>query len=188
MTTVDPRIQRTHDVVLAATVELLVEHGFERITIDSIAERTGIARSTIYRHWPDRYALFAEAFELMCEEPVEPDTGSLEGDLRTMATALARGLAKERWGRTLPSLVSAAASDADLKAAYLEFNARRRDVNRAIFERAVERGEVSSDVDLDLAVTRFAGPFFFGHLVSDIELDKTFIDQMVAATLAEVTR
>lgn len=185
---VDPRSERTRTVVLAATAELLCQDGFERITIDAIAERSGVARSTIYRHWPQRHQLFTEAFEQLCNFPTPPDTGTFEDDLRTLATNLARGLSEERWGRTLPSLVGAAAHDDELRTAQLAFNARRRTVTQSVFERAAARGDIAPHRNLEVAVTRFVAPFFFAKLVAHLPLDEAFVEQMVQATVAEVAQ
>lgn len=188
MTTfVDPRTERTRAVVLAAAAELLSEEGLERITIDAIAERSGVARSTIYRHWPERHRLFIEAFEQICELPSPPDTGTLDGDLRAVATELASGLSAETWGRSLPALVGAAGHDDDIRAAQRDFNAQRRAITRTVFECAVQRGEIDATRDLDTAVIRFVAPFFFAQLVAHVALDAAFIDNMVRATVAELT-
>ena len=180
----DPRVERTHRVVLAATAELLATEGL--VTIDSIAERSGVARSTIYRHWPQRHQLFIEAFDHICDLAGPPDTGTLEGDLRGLAQELANGLTDQPWGQSLATLVGAAAHDDDIRAAQRHFNARRRTADRLVFERAVQRGEIDATVDLDTAVTRFVAPFFFAQLVAHTTLDATFIDDMVQATMTEL--
>lgn len=186
--TVDPRVERTRAVVVDATSELLCEEGFERITIDSIAERSGVARSTIYRNWPDRQELLVQGFEALCSFPDNPDAGTLESDLRAFAGHLVHGLSSESWGRVLPSLIGAAEHDPELKAASREFNRGRRDVVLAIVQRAVERGEVDPERDIELAVIRFASSFFFTHLFTDIPLDDDLVQRVVAATVAELTR
>lgn len=106
-TRVDPRIERTQALVVEAAAELLAERGFERITIDGIAERSGVARSTIYRHWPDRADLLGRAFGVVCSVEWTDDHGTLAADLRHKATMLADGLTNQAWGRMLPSLVGA---------------------------------------------------------------------------------
>lgn len=181
---VDPRIERTHQVVLAAAVELLADQGFERVTIDGLAERSGVARSTIYRNWPDRAQLLAEAFAAMCPVHGAVDLGSLEADLRAVGTGLAQGLAREGWGLALPSLIAAADHDPDLRTAYVTFTGGRRAALRETLARAQERGEVGRHVDLDQAATRFAAPFFYARLISREPLDDAFVEAQVADAVA----
>lgn len=187
-TTMDPRVERTRRVVLEATAELLAEEGFERITIDGIAERSGVARSTIYRNWPDRAQLLIDAFSVLCDFEPTADTGSLEGDLRSVGQGLAAGLTGEAWGRTLPSLIGAAAHDEELRDAQRTFNAQRRTLVRAVVQRAVDRGEVADGADVDLAITRFAATFFFTRLFTQEPIDDAFVDRVVTVTVAELQR
>lgn len=184
--TVDPRVERTRSVVLRAAADLLAEEGFEQITIDGIAERSGVARSTIYRNWPDRARLLIEAFEVVCDFPPPPDTGSLASDLGAFARLLADGLANADWGRSLPSLIGAAAHDPELHRAMLAFNAERRAHVEAVVRRAVERGEVPRGTEIELPIIRFAAAFFFARLMTDRPLDEAYADEIVRRTLVEL--
>ena len=184
---VDPRIERTRQAVLAAAAELLADRGFERVTIDGLAERSGVARSTIYRNWPDRALLLVQAFAEMCPHHADVDQGSLEADLRTIGTSLANGLAHEDWGRALPSLIAAADHDPDLRAASVAFTGERRAMLRSVLARARRRGEVRPDADLDRAVRRFSAPFFYARLISREPLDEAFVEAQVADALAALT-
>ncbi len=183
-THVDPRIERTRAVVVQAAADLLADEGFERITIDAIADASGVARSTIYRHWPDRADLLGQAFTVVCSVQPTPDHGSLVADLRHKAIHLARGLTDEPWGRMLPSLVGAAEHDDDLRRGLLAFNAERRGESQELLQRAVERGEISGDHDLHGALERFIAPFFFRRVVTHEPLDDDFVEAQLAAVCA----
>ncbi len=183
---VDPRIERTRAVVVEATAELLAQEGFERITIDGIAEHSGVARSTIYRHWPDRADLLGQAFAVVCTVEHTPDHGSLAADLRHKGQHLAHGLTDESWGQMLPSLVGASAHDDDLRRALMDFNTERRGDVLALIERAVTRGEVSDDVDARCALERFVGPFFLRHLMTEDPVDTDFVERQVEAACADL--
>lgn len=185
-TGVDPRIERTRAVVVDAAAELLAEEGFERITIDGIAEHSGVARSTIYRHWPDRADLLGQAFSVVCSIDDTPDHGELAADLRHKTTMLARGLTEESWGRMLPSLIGASAHDADLHRALKEFNERRRGEMLALLQRAVDRGEIPDDQDLVAAMERLVGPFFLRRLMTEQPLDDEFVERQVRMTCEQV--
>jgi AcrR family transcriptional regulator len=180
----DPRVARTRDVVLSATAELLADEGFDRITIEAIAERCEVARSTIYRNWPNRADLLVAAFERLCAFRDPPDTGDLELDLLGFGAMLAEGLTSERWGRALPSLLGAVGHDDELRTAQQQFSDGRRRVVVGLFDRAVARGEVSRDVDLDVLATLYVSGFFFRRLVSHQPLDARFVSGHAALVSA----
>lgn len=182
----DPRIERTRRVVVQAAAELAAEDGFARTTIDAIAERSGVARSTIYRHWPDRADLFAEAFAVVCSVHEAPDLGSLASDLRHKARLLARGLREETWGRILPSLVGAADHDDDLDRALRTFNTQRRSEAIELLQRAVARGEIEEGVDLEGALERFIAPLFFRRLMTGLPVDDDLVERQLQAICAEL--
>ena len=185
-TGVDPRIERTRSVVVDTTAELLAQEGFERITIDGIAEHSGVARSTIYRHWPDRADLLAQAFAVVCSIEQTPDHGTLAEDLRHKAAMLARGLNEEAWGRMLPSLVGASAHDEDLARALLRFNTDRRRDTLALVQRAVDRDDVRADADVTGALERFISPFFLRHLMTHEPIDDAFVERQIEAICVEL--
>ena len=94
----DPRVAHTRSVVLGATVEILAEEGFERLTVEAVAERSGVARSTIYRNWPERSDLLSDGFDQMCSFEEIPNLGSMDAELRFVATEIANSLAQAQWG------------------------------------------------------------------------------------------
>lgn len=187
-TELDPRVVRTREVVVAATIDLLAEVGFERISIDAIAERSGVARSTIYRNWSDRTILLAEAFRELCAEgpgDLAPSS-SLVQDLEGLAHLLVRKLTSDNWSRTVPSLIGAATGDDSMRELMATFSRQRREEAGAIFTRAIERGEITRSDQLDSALERFVAPFFFRRLMSQLPLDDTFIKAQVEATLDQL--
>ncbi len=95
---VDPRVLRTRQSVIAATQDALVEEGYAAITIDGIAWRSGVARTTIYRHWGSLADLVIEAVTLIDEQWSAPDTGSVRDDLVAQATGLNEKLSTSEWG------------------------------------------------------------------------------------------
>lgn len=185
---VDPRVARTQEVVVDATAELLAEMGFERICIDAIAKRSGVARSTIYRNWPQRATLLAESFGRICAKgpaDLEP-TGCLRDDLRALAERLISQLCDDDWGRAAPSLIGAAARDPDLATVIATFSAQRAREAMATLERAVEAGEITRPERIELALERFVAPFFVRRLITHRPLDDDFVTAQIEATLAEL--
>jgi AcrR family transcriptional regulator len=86
---IDDRVRRSKETVLATTYQLMSEGGIGGVSIDEVARRSGVAKTTIYRHWPSRSALLLDACSKLGSRAEPPDTGSLEGDLRALATRLA---------------------------------------------------------------------------------------------------
>src|SRR5450755_1966661 len=105
----DPRVILSRERVLTSTLDLLTETGLGGLTIDDVSKRSGVAKTTIYRHWPNRSALVIDACLRMTDGDEEPpDTGSLEGDVRAILTNLADLLVTARWSSILPSIVDGA--------------------------------------------------------------------------------
>lgn len=180
----DPRRARTQACVLKATVELLLEDGCERMTLDAVAERSGVARSTIYRNWEDRSALIMEAVDCALPAGVEHDTGTLAEDLTEMGQHISAMLSAGPLGKLMPSLVGAASFDPALAARLQHMGESRLEHLRKVFERGIVRGEITN-ADLAGRVERFAAPFFTRHLLYGWPLDADFIAGQVAAALVE---
>ncbi|MFT7598750.1 MAG: AcrR family transcriptional regulator [Acidimicrobiales bacterium] len=170
--------------MIEATAALLLEEGCERMTIDAVAERSGVARSTIYRNWEDRSALLMEAVDCALPRGQEHNTGSLTGDLIEMGHHLATMLTNGALGKLLPSLVGAAAFDQALSVRLQRMAEERSGHVRKIFERGVLRDEIAN-ADLDGRVERFTAPFFTRHLLNGRSLDADFIAAQVAAALTD---
>lgn len=187
-TAVDPRVVRTREVVLAAAVEVLTDVGFERVSIDAIAERSGVARSTIYRNWPDRDKLLAEAFQQAHGKaaPRIETTGELRSDLRQLADALVGSLTSDAWACTVPSLIGAAIHGESIRDLAASFSEDRRKEARQVLTVAAGRGEIGLTDQIDSALERFVAPFFVRRLVSQLPLDEGFVETQVEATLAQL--
>ena len=85
----DGRVQRSRARVLGATLELLTEQGVGRVSVDEVARRSGVAKTTIYRHWPTRADLVLDACAQLGSDQDVPDTGSFQGDLTALLTSIA---------------------------------------------------------------------------------------------------
>jgi AcrR family transcriptional regulator len=165
-----PRSEEAHRAILDATLELLVEVGFSALTVEGVATRAGVGKATIYRRWPSKLPLVIEAFrELPRLEEV--DTGSLVEDLKKMLRSYLQLFYSTPLGAVLPSLAGERAHDPQLSELFDPvIKGRRQPLVRA-FERAVERGEVPPELDLELAADLVVGPiavrlFFTGGKVS----------------------
>ncbi len=111
----DPRMARTRARALEATLELAAESGLHACTFDAVSERSGVARSTLYRHWSSQSELVMDALKSQFYvEHVAEDTGSLRDDMLIRMLGLERGLEDSTWGAMVPQLVAAASTDPDM--------------------------------------------------------------------------
>ena len=149
-------LDSSRDLVLReAALALLAEVGYDRLTMDAVAARAGAAKTTIYRRWRDKAELVVDALNSLKGVPEVPDTGSLRHDLRSMAEAVTN--AEGKFGAQMTTgMVNAVARDGELRAVFREkFLAPRMAAFRAVFERAVARGEMPAGHDLDLLARLF---------------------------------
>lgn len=130
------------DALCQAALEVLAEVGYDRLTIDAVAARAGAGKATCYRRWASKAELVVDAIGRMKTKPVQPDTGSLRGDLIELTCHFHDG--EDTFRTDVQSgLVSGLVRDANLREMFAEnFIAPRKAVFRAVFERAVERGEI----------------------------------------------
>lgn len=181
----DPRAVRSRQVITNAAVELLVEHGLAGTTIEAIAARSGAAKTTIYRHWPDKRALLLDAVETAVPSAVLPDSGSLRGDLAAFTDDLARIITTPPSSALIPALIDAAERDTEIASLLTHFTAERRKPLRAAISRAVERGELPPIRDLDMIDDMLLGPLFYRRLLSRRPITPEFVrvvtDTLVAA-------
>ena len=132
----DPRIERTRRAVLDSALALLIERGYGEVTIEAVAAHSGVAKSTIYRHWPGRVELIHDAFhELKPTMPV-PTEGCVRERLVAVLENLARNVAASQWSACLPALIDAAERDPAAR----ELNSRLAQTGRAVDRRAARRG------------------------------------------------
>jgi len=176
------RSERSHQAIIAATRELLVERGYPAVTIEGIAERAGVGKQTIYRWWPSRAALVLEAY-LSSADAVAPPPGGrgTRDDVRALLGWLIAVLAEPTGGHVLAGLVADLQHDDALAEGFhRDVVPARRVAMRAALERARESGAIRANADLELAVDTLHGAVFYRLLLSGEPLDAAF-----AARLAD---
>jgi AcrR family transcriptional regulator len=182
----DTRIARTRSAVLEAAVDLLAAGGSEGFSIDAVAKRSGVARTTIYRHWPDADDLLVAAIETVCVNPADPDTGSVRGDLTALYVSLVERLATTRLGQVLPVMLDLARRDEALRPLHRRFVQDRRRPSLAAIAKGIERGELPEGSDAESMVDRIAGPIFYRFLVLQDPYGKRQVERLVDDVLAAV--
>jgi AcrR family transcriptional regulator len=183
---VDRRVQRSRKAVLAQTYELMSAAGISGVSIDEVSRRSGVAKTTIYRHWPSRAALLLDACSTIGSAPPVPDTGGFAGDLAALTEGLAEQLRTARWATVLPSIVDAAERDPELAGLHADLQARLMAPFTVVAERARDRGELAPDRDPADVVAAVAGPLFYRRWFSREPLDAAFARRVVSDTLERV--
>jgi AcrR family transcriptional regulator len=171
--------------ILDATVDLLLELGYDRLTMDAVAGRAKASKATLYRRWSGKHSLVVDALMRSKKSPEIPavDTGTLRGDL--LATYCGPGgfAGKENAGM-LAAIITALHTDEDFATEFrARFLAPKIEVSRAIYARAQERGELAPGIDLDVLTPALAGILlhrvFLLGLPVEVKTVETVIDQII---------
>jgi len=183
----DPRAVRTRERVLDATVELVGEVGFGRVTMGAIAARAGVARSTLYRHWTDLPELLDDALRSHLLRRVDPDSGDLRRDLLALLRAAAGLLGDRDLRGTFLAMLAEAQRDPALAAFHARAEQARRARLIAVLVRAQQRGELAADADVEVLLDDLVAPVFHRTMMRGLELDEAFLTWHVERTLARHT-
>jgi AcrR family transcriptional regulator len=184
-TALDVRVRRSRATVLGVAAELLLERGFAGVSVDEITRRSGVAKTTIYRHWPTRGDLLRDACSSIGTPLEIPDTGSFEGDVTSLLTSLAHLLRSEKWTSVLPSVIDAAERDPDIAAVYSRLQEGYSAPLQSIIQRAMQRGELSKTTDAALLVAALTGPLFYRRWFSREPLTSAFAKQIIGLVLRQ---
>ena len=168
----DPRVARSRIVILKAAVDELGDVGYGGVTIKSIAARVGVGKSTIYRHWPDKLALIADAFETFHEQMV-PDLSELSvlEAVALLIRHVAEVVLDSTFSRCIPALIEGAERDQRMREFHHRYSAERRQALVDLIARGVRAGEVSDAVDPELATAALLGAIFYRRLMTERPLD-----------------
>lgn len=160
-----PRSAQSHQAMLQATLELLAEVGFEAMSIEAIASRAGVGKTTIYRRYNSKAELVADAIESIREEIVIPDTGSLWGDMDTLIQNAAQISLNPLGRQTVAMIISSASSNAEFAQIYwTKYLQPRREAFAVVLERAKVRQEVKLDLDPGLVFDTMSGIMLYAMI------------------------
>lgn len=176
---------KTEAAILEATRELLIEVGVRGLTIEAVAARAGVAKTTVYRRWRSKEDLaLAVLLEMAKEIVAVPDLGNVRDELIAFLNAAVRILGRTLMGRVMQGLVSDFAANEELGKAFREqiISLRLAEV-RLLIERGIERGELRPDVDAVLIHELLFGPVNYRLLITGDKLDNRLGERIVDAIL-----
>lgn len=183
----DPRRIRSRETILAAAVELLVERGFAGATVEAISSRSGVAKTTIYRHWPDSQQLLLAAAQSAVPRATTVDSGDLRDDVKRFVRELVQVLATAPLSSIVPSLIDQAERSEDAAQALAEFTASRREPLQEALRHAADRGDPEVAIDPETMASLILGPLFYRRLLSRHAVTVEFAESVVDYVFAGVT-
>jgi AcrR family transcriptional regulator len=179
-----PRSEQARVAILRSTLKLLGENGFSEFTMEAVAAHASVGKATVYRWWPNKAALIADAFAGSTTRKLHfPDTGSVRTDMSQQMRQLIK-IFRSRRGRIVAAILSGGQSDRDLIAAFRDrFLWPRRREAYATLRRGIQRGELRRDLDLDLLLDSLYGPIYMRFLIRHAKLTPEFVDRLCELVL-----
>jgi AcrR family transcriptional regulator len=179
-----PRSEETRKLILSTAYQLLLEQGFKSVTVEGIALKSGVSKTTIYKWWPNKAAVvldgFFDATEILLQVP---ETGSAKEDLFIQVNNLATFFTSSK-GRIIAELIAEGQFDANVAAEYQKrYFAPRRLITRSIMERGIEKGQMKSDIDIELLIDIIYAPIFYRLLITGDKIDTEYINNVLEQAL-----
>ncbi|MEZ5217944.1 MAG: TetR/AcrR family transcriptional regulator [Ilumatobacteraceae bacterium] len=179
----DPRVARSRAAIVQAAAELVRDAGAIGVTMEGVAERAGVAKTTLYRLFSTRAELLVAAFDHINPCVGESAGGSLHDFLHEHARNLVAKLEDQPWAKAVPALIDEAERSAEVDSIARDHAARRRAALVARFELAVAEGEIAPDIDPELAASRFLGPLFYRRFFTRQSTSPAEVETLVTAFL-----
>lgn len=180
---VDPRVIRTRQVVLAAVLEELADVGHSQFTIESVAARCGVSKSTIYRHWNGKVELIIDAMQALNVQPAPEVAGSPRERIRQLLHHLTQALTDGTLGPATCALIEAAERNHQLRELFHTYAADRRHALVDAIATGIDAKLIDHSVDPELAAHALAGAIFYARLMTRTPLTGSAIDQLITTVL-----
>ncbi len=181
------RAERVRSSVLQAATELLTEVGYDKMSVEAVAARAGVHKTTVYRRWPTKAELTADAAALHSADAVPiPDTGTVVGDLRLLAREVVANIGTDGGARRSRSIAAAAAASDELATAMHGFWAHRLALSADVIDRAIQRGELPASADANLIIETVIGPLWVRLLLTGEPITEELADHVVELITAGI--
>src|ERR1700741_4465276 len=178
-TSPDPRIERSRRVILEAVLEELGAGGYGALTIEGVAARAGVGKSTIYRHWSGKLALVEDAFRTLKAQAIVPESGTFRARL-TAYLQQVEGLVEEStYSACMPALIDAAERDPQVREFHCRFSTERRAGLVDVLRVAVDSGELPAQTDPELLADALIGPIVMRRLMMHQPFDPKRVPDLV---------
>ena len=184
------RSERVRTGVLATAAAILARDGYAGLTMERVAADSGIAKTTVYRRWPTKAALCVDLYlDVASRELRDPDTGDVARDLKTIAQTVVSLQKRTVAGPAFVGLIAEAQIAPETRTKVLAgFAEKRRELTRQVLRRAVERGQIRPDVDVDLVIDVIGGATTFRLLQGHAPLNRRFTDDLIDLVLTGCQR
>ena len=177
--------KRIRDRVLSVAGTILAEQGYAGLTMERVAAVSGVAKTTLYRRWPTKADLCKQLYLDAAERQVrDPDSGEVADDLRHIARAVVRLQTRTVAGEAFIGLIAEAHAHPETHDSFVQFSERRRGITRKVLQRAMDRGQLRRDVDIDLVIDALGGTITFRLLQRHAPLNGKFADNIVRLVLS----
>jgi AcrR family transcriptional regulator len=179
------RTARTQAAVFAATLAELVDNGYTQTSVEAIAQRAGVHKTTVYRRWRTKDQLIADALADAAESRTEVvDSGDIDADMRSLARAVAITITSREGHATVRAIVAGAPSSPEMGRVLERFWASRAAVVAPIIEAAIVRDQLPSTTSSTELMKYIAAPLFYQLLMTDEPITEASADRAAAAALA----
>jgi AcrR family transcriptional regulator len=184
-----PRSEQARVAILRSTLKILGKRGFSDFAIEDVADSAAVGKATVYRWWPNKGALIADAFASSTRQKLHfPDTGSLYSDMSRQMRQLVK-VFRSRKGRIVAAILAAGQSDKTLLTDFRErFLWPRRREAYLTLQRAITRGELPKNTDMDLLLDSLYGPLYMRFFIQHDRLTPEFVDRLCALALGGARR
>jgi AcrR family transcriptional regulator len=186
-----PRSATSQKAIVATAIEILLEQGLTSMSMDDLAKRAGVSKATIYRWWASKELLALDALATEWAQPTpspDLDTGSLRGDLLARIHPWLGQLNQKPYERIIAGLLAQTQTNPEFAKLYRErFVAPRRDQARTLLLRAIDRGEIAADTNLEVTLDLLYGPIYHRLLHRHAPLNDQFAAQVIDAVIAAIS-
>jgi AcrR family transcriptional regulator len=175
----DPRVERSRRIILEAVLAELGDVGYGSMTIEGVAARAGVGKSTIYRHWPGKLELVEDAFRTVKAELAVPEHGSIRDRVVSVLEQVADLVAESTYSACMPALIEASERDPSVRDFHCRFSTERRAVLVSLIRSAVESGELRAGTDPEILVDALVGPILMRRLILGLPITRAIATELV---------
>ncbi len=184
----DARVVRTRATVLGTAADIVVEGGPAALTVEAVVARSGVARSTIYRHWPTRDELLIDVFDYCAPSLLVPDAHlHFVEALRALLYDIVAAMSDPKWARLLPVMQALKAYESPMADLDRRLIVRQSVVFDGLFQRGISEGVISADFDQPQAVALLLGPLLFAAVTGTLALSTELADAALDALVRSIS-